>query len=218
MKHGLYYEAYDDGTIVKKGMYRENVKEGEWIESIDQKGHYEGGKKQGKWASYNPVARKWITEHYVNDTLHGSFTQYDSLGKLEFEEIYDMGKPTIHPDNSGDFKNEEMPKFPGCAYEEMSKEERKKCSDAKVTEYIYSNIKYPMKARELGIQGKALIRFVVNEDGSVSDIKVLNGVSREILKSAVNMVRNMPRWHPGLIDGEPVRVMYTLPISYQLVN
>lgn len=87
-------------------------------------------------------------------------------------------------------------------------------------DYLMKNVKYPAIAKDAGIQGKCYLRFVVNTDGSVSDVKVLRGVSDcpECDQEALRVVKNMPNWIPGKINGKVVKMYYNLPISFKLTN
>ncbi len=71
---------------------------------------------------------------------------------------------------------------------------------------------------ENGIQGKVFIQFVIERDGSITDVKVARGVDASLDKEAVRVVQSMPKWKPGKQRGKPVRVAYTLPINFQLSN
>jgi protein TonB len=114
---------------------------------------------------------------------------------------------------------EDMPRFPGCE-NEGSKEAKMACAQKKMLEYVYKNIKYPAIARENGIQGRAVVQFVVEKDGKITDAKVLRdpgaGPGAEALR-VVNAMNNLPeRWTPGKQRGKPVRVQFTLPVSFKL--
>ena len=97
---------------------------------------------------------------------------------------------------------EDMPSFPG----------------GNVSKWIAKNVKYPVLAMENGIQGKVFIQFVIERDGSITDVKVARGVDASLDKEAVRVVQSMPKWKPGKQRGKPVRVAYTLPINFQLSN
>ena len=84
--------------------------------------------------------------------------------------------------------------------------------------WLGENIQYPKVAEENGIQGLVVISFVVEKDGSVSDVKVTRGVDPSLDNEAVRVVSSMPNWTPGMQDGEPVRVKYNLPLSFKLDN
>ena len=97
---------------------------------------------------------------------------------------------------------EEMPSYPG--------------GDGKMYEYLGKNIKYPQIARESGIQGRVFVNFVVEPDGSVSNVKVLRGIGGGCDEEAMRVVKTMPKWKPGKQRGKAVRVSYTLPVVFKL--
>lgn len=97
---------------------------------------------------------------------------------------------------------ENMPEFPG--------------GDLALLKYIANSIQYPTIAQENGIQGRVLVNFVVDKDGSISNAKIARGVDPAIDKEALRVIMSLPKWKPGLQRGKPVRVSYTVPISFQL--
>ncbi|HSG67464.1 MAG TPA: energy transducer TonB [Bacteroidales bacterium] len=82
--------------------------------------------------------------------------------------------------------------------------------------YLGNNIKYPVMAKESGIQGKVYVTFVVERDGSITDVKVLRGIGGGCDEEAVRVVQSMPKWKPGKQRGKPVRVQYNLPVRFTL--
>lgn len=82
--------------------------------------------------------------------------------------------------------------------------------------YLSDNIKYPKTSEKAGIQGRVVVQFVVAKDGSIEDTKVVRGVDPELDKEALRVVNAMPKWKPGMQDGKPVRVKYTVPIMFRL--
>jgi protein TonB len=97
---------------------------------------------------------------------------------------------------------EEYPEFPG--------------GEKALYEYIKNNIRYPEVARTSGITGTVYVQFVVEKDGSISDVKVLRGIGGGCDEEAVRVVKSMPKWKPGKQRGQPVRVYYTLPIDFKI--
>lgn len=85
-------------------------------------------------------------------------------------------------------------------------------------EYLGSNIKYPDKAKEQGIEGKVFVSFIVEKDGSIGETKVSRGIGGGCDEEAVRVVSQMPNWTPGTQRGQAVRVSYNLPISFKLDN
>ena len=97
---------------------------------------------------------------------------------------------------------EEMPEFPGGA--------------AKMMEFIQKNIKYPMMARESDIQGRVFVNFVVEPDGSISNVTVMRGIGGGCDEEALRVVQSMPNWKPGKQRGSAVRCSFTVPIIFKL--
>ena len=94
------------------------------------------------------------------------------------------------------------PSFPGGA--------------AAMAAWIQKEVKYPELASEMGEQGLVYVKFVVNKDGSIEQVSVRKGVSDALDKEAIRVVKSMPKWTPGEQAGKPVRVSFTLPISFKL--
>jgi TonB family C-terminal domain len=91
--------------------------------------------------------------------------------------------------------------------------------DSELLKYIKENLKYPTISIENGIQGTVTIRFVVNKDGYVSDVEILqNRADAACGKEAIRVVQSMPKWKAGKQNGVPVNVYFTLPIVYRLQN
>ena len=82
--------------------------------------------------------------------------------------------------------------------------------------YLQNNIKYPVMAKESGIQGKVYVTFVVEKNGSITDVKVLRGIGGGCDEEAIRVVAAMPKWKPGKQRGKPVRVQYNLPVRFTL--
>ena len=97
---------------------------------------------------------------------------------------------------------EEMPSFPG--------------GNAALMSYLNSNTKYPVVAQENGVQGRVIISFVVERDGSISDVKVARSVDPSLDREAQRVVKSMPRWTPGKQNGQTVRVKYNVPVVFRL--
>ena len=97
---------------------------------------------------------------------------------------------------------EKMPEFPGGMPALMK--------------YLANAIKYPVIAQENGIQGRVSCSFVINKDGSIVDAVVLRGVDPSLDKEALRVINAMPKWKPGEQRGKPVRVKYTVPVTFRL--
>ena len=97
---------------------------------------------------------------------------------------------------------EQMPSFPG--------------GPSALMQYLSSNIKYPVVAQENGVQGRVVVSFVVERDGSITDVQVARSVDPSLDREAQRVVRNMPRWIPGKQNGQAVRVKYNVPVAFRL--
>ncbi len=97
---------------------------------------------------------------------------------------------------------EQMPQFPG--------------GDAALMQFLSSHIKYPVVAEENGIQGRVVCTFVVERNGSITDVKVVKSVDPSLDKEAVRVIKSMPNWIPGKQNGSAVRVKYTVPVTFRL--
>ena len=99
---------------------------------------------------------------------------------------------------------EESASFPGGIQEMMN--------------FIKNNLKYPQQARETGTQGKVFVSFVVEKDGSLTDVKVLRDIGSGCGEEAVRVVKSMPKWKPAKQRGKPVRMQFNLPVAFTLAG
>ncbi len=132
---------------------------------------------------------------------------------LEIQDIDDKTDNKNQPTNVSDFGEygdeegeanvfmivEDMPVFPG-----------------NVTTWISKNTKYPQSALENNVEGKVFVKFVIEKDGSITNVEIIKSVDAALDKEASRVIRSMPKWTPGKQRGKPVRVSYTLPINFQL--
>ena len=97
---------------------------------------------------------------------------------------------------------EEMPKFPG--------------GDAAMMEFLRNTVKYPEEAMKNGIQGRVVVQFIIEKDGSISGAEVIKKVNEHLDAEALRVIGEMPKWTPGKQKGEAVRVKFTLPVTFRL--
>ena len=97
---------------------------------------------------------------------------------------------------------EQMPSFPG--------------GNEALMKFLSENVKYPVVAQENGVQGRVVVSFVVERDGSITDVKVVRSVDPSLDKEATRVVKSMPNWIPGKQNGAAVRVKYNVPVSFRL--
>lgn len=84
--------------------------------------------------------------------------------------------------------------------------------------YLSENIRYPQIAKENKIEGRVIVGFVVEKDGSISNVEVVRSVDPSLDKEALRVIKSMPRWKPGKIRGKPVRVKYRVPVNFKLTS
>lgn len=100
------------------------------------------------------------------------------------------------------YEVDEMPSFPGGLNGLMT--------------FRAQNMVYPVTAQENGVQGRVTVSFVVETDGSITDVEVARSVDPFLDREAMRIVKAMPKWTPGKKDGKPVRVKYTVPVVFRL--
>jgi len=117
------------------------------------------------------------------------------------EVIVEEKKPEPEPDQV--FQSvEQMPQFPG--------------GDAELMKYISSHIKYPTMAMENNIQGRVVVQFVVTKTGAIGEVKVVRSKDPDLDREAVRVVKSLPNFIPGKMNGQAVNVWYTLPVNFKL--
>ena len=122
---------------------------------------------------------------------------------LKAKEVITQPEPPKHVEENKVFDVvEQMPSFPG--------------GPQALLQYLNSNVKYPVVAQENGVQGRVVISFVVEKDGSVTDVQVAKSVDPSLDKEAQRVVKSMPHWIPGKQNGSAVRVKYVVPVSFKL--
>lgn len=130
-----------------------------------------------------------------NDDVNGEI--------LKAKEVIAEPEPPKHEEENKVFDIvEQQPLFPG--------------GPTALMKYLSENTKYPVVAQENGVQGRVTVQFVVEKDGSISDVHVLRGVDPSLDKEAVRVVKSMPRWTPGKQNGITVRVNYRVPVLFRL--
>ena len=133
----------------------------------------------------------------VTDTLKKEVEKGTCKDNDEYEYVEGEIAETISADIV-----EQMPEFPG--------------GEEKMVEFISLNTQYPQEAKDKGVQGRVLVNFVIDTDGSITDVKVIKGIGSGCDEEAVRVVKSMPKWQPGRQRGKAVRVAYMLPLIFKL--
>jgi TonB family protein len=194
------------GFVVEKDGSISNVKvlkgigggcDEEAVRVISSMPKWKPGKQKGKPVRVNyqiPIVFKLGNPQKTKEQDNGGETS--KVGEV---------KKTVPfgPDKDGVYQIvEEMPKFPG--------------GENALMDYVAKNVVYPKEAQEKGISGRVFVGFIVEKDGSVSEVKVLRGIGGGCDEESIRVVKAMPKWKPGKQEGKPVRVSYQLPIFFKL--
>jgi len=137
-----------------------------------------------------------IEEEFIIDVEASAATEVREFARIEVAQEEEIAEEQIF------VVVEEMPSFPGGELARLR--------------FLSENINYPQMARESGIQGTVFVGFVVERDGSVTDVRIIRGIGGGCDEEAIRVVRNMPRWTPGRQRGQPVRVQFTMRIRFVL--
>jgi len=108
---------------------------------------------------------------------------------------------------------EDVPIFPGC--ENVAKSERRNCFQEQMNKHIRKNFRYPEIAQEMGIQGRVYVNFIIAKDGSISNIR-MRGPDKNLEAEAQRIISKLPQMTPGKQRGRPVRVPFSIPITFRL--
>tara|TARA_B100001094_G_scaffold35989_1_gene30045 strand:+ start:13896 stop:14594 length:699 start_codon:yes stop_codon:yes gene_type:complete len=108
---------------------------------------------------------------------------------------------------------EDVPLYPGC--ENVPKSQRRKCFQEKIQKHIYNEFRYPEIAQEMGIQGRVFVQFMIGKDGTISGIRT-RGPDKNLEKEANRIISKLPRMTPGKQRGRPVRVPFSIPVTFKL--
>ena len=108
---------------------------------------------------------------------------------------------------------EDVPIFPGC--ENVAKSERRNCFQEQMNKHIRKNFRYPEIAQEMGIQGRVYVNFIIAKDGSISNVR-MRGPDKNLEKEAQRIISKLPAMTPGKQRGRPVRVPFSIPITFRL--
>ena len=108
---------------------------------------------------------------------------------------------------------EDVPIYPGC--ERVAKSERRNCFQDKINKHIRKNFRYPEIAQEMGIQGRVYVNFIIAKDGSITNVR-MRGPDKNLEKEAARIISRLPKMTPGKQRGRPVRVPFSIPITFRL--
>ena len=191
-------------------------------DSVSEKVFFKNGKLKSikSYSSYKEQMlqgenREWYNSgqirkilNYNNDKLDGEVITYFENGQKKRHDYFEVGKfikgtcwassgkETTH------FDYMVMPEFPGGTNQ--------------LVRYIASNTRYPYKSKLKGVQGVVIVNFNIDKNGNVTNITIREGVSKKLDKEAIRVVKKMPKWEPGMEDGDLISVNFNLPFSFKL--
>jgi len=180
------------------------------IKSQTNYADYKNKISHGKQMVWNEKGRLREDINFQNNKIHGQLLTYWDNGNSKRIDNYKNGKLiegkcfSSAGEDTTYYDFETMPEFPG--------------GEIKLFNYLRREIKYPVLSREKGIEGQVVVRFIISKSGAVSEVEIIQSVNNELDREAMRVVSNMPDWKPGVHDGEPVDVIYNLPIKFTLNN
>lgn len=216
LKYIAVVDYYLDGKIKTIGAYdidSPSNKQG-YFKSFDEdgllksEGNYINNKAEGLHKRYNAEGSLWLEEEMSNGQNNGTLKTYFTSGAIKRIEQYKNGKfidgkcfATSGSDTTF-YPYEEMPEFIG--------------GETALYKFLEKNVKYPKAARKADVEGTVRVRFVVDTDGTVTDIKVKKQGNKYLDEEAIRVVGLSPKWKPGKIEGKEVKVYYAIPIKFLL--
>lgn len=180
------------GNVLAEGGNGKWIKFDSSFEKIEEEGQIENGHEEGTWrGKINDTVD--LVNQYKNGKKVSSKT-FDKAGKEILDpQIFTPVDPVV-----------QVPEFPGGLNA--------------FGMFLAHNIRYPFSARENGIQGRVIISFVVERDGTLSDVRVARGIGGGCDEEGVRVMKLSPPWKPGMQGGRLIRVAYSVPISFTLGN
>lgn len=142
--------------------------------------------------------------------LFASAAQYKNFIKEEASNVIKADSIPMFSKQAPIAQVDQMPVFPGCSGQELS------CADKQLLMFIYKDIRYPVEARNLGIEGKVVAKFTVDESGRVQNPQVINSVTQVLDAEVLRIIQEMPQWTPAMKAGKPTSIDIQLPIVFKL--
>jgi protein TonB len=187
--NGPYYEWYKSGNMKVQAFYNQ-------------------GKFSGLYKRWYESGQLYYKRMYNQNPIPDTLRAYHESGSIRRVEVYanrELVSGKVYDEAGAElpfFPMEEMPEFPG--------------GEARLLQWLATNIKYPKKAYKANAQGLVVVTYVVEKDGRIRDAEVIKGIHPDADAEALRVVNRMPIWKPGLQEGEPVPVRYTLPVRYTI--
>lgn len=189
------------------------VRDGQFIEYFEsgdvlEESIFDKGNKVGMNKRFYPGGKSWFIGEFAAGLPIGEHHWFNEDGSKHRIEKYSKGKLTdgfCFTKSGADttyFPEEEMAEFPG-KQEELYK-------------FIAKNVKYPNECIENEIEGRVFVKFVINQQGKITDSQIIRSVNPLLDAEALRVVNSMPLWKPAMMEGKPVKIEFNLPISFKL--
>jgi TonB family protein len=228
--YGLYIEKFYDNSehplreLISYADRRRKILEGPWQVfytngQVQVTGRYLEGEKAGRWYYYRDNGDLWKSCTCTDGIEDCELEEEEVISEVPPGNVRDYTRKAGNADNaSADgepiFKVvEEMPRFPGCEGE-PDLQQRKQCAQQAMLRDIYSRIRLPQGYG--GPEGTVVVSFVVEEDGVITNARIVRSLEERIDQTALDLVNSMPNFIPGQQRGKPVRVQFNLPIRIKL--
>lgn len=222
--------TYSLSNGVADGLYTK-TKNGKVVST----GMFANGKPVGKWTSSDGIRTAYFDDNgelkYVVDETTGDKSQYLNFSIPEPEtpqftynyrgyyrgykpENFLMRDSKLKPETGAD----SVVDMSEIIYEAVEQQAQFPGGQDALNKWLCYNLSYPKASAEKGVQGRVIVQFIVEKDGSISNPTVSRGVDEDLDKEALRIVKRMPKWQPGKKNGVAVRSRYTMPVTFKLAN
>lgn len=226
--------SYSLSNGVADGLYTK-IKDGKIVST----GMFTNGKPVGKWTFSDGICTAYFDDNgelkYVVDETTGDKSQYldfiipePKTPQFQYNyRVYELEdflmrdsklKPETGADSVVDMSDDSVVDMSEIIYEAVEQQAQFPGGQDALIKWLCYNLSYPKASAENGVQGRVIVQFVVEKDGSISNPTVLRGVDEDLDKEALRIVRRMPKWQPGKKNGVAVRSRYTMPVTFKLAN
>ncbi|MBX2907690.1 MAG: TonB family protein [Taibaiella sp.] len=207
-KTGHYEEYFESGNLESSGTCKNNKRDGHWeyyydtaTKALWYECTYKEGYEEGVLKSYYPSGK------LKREEFHHCFIDTVEYGPRKARKTYVKRTDSIMSGKRFDESGQPITFTP---FEIMSK------PSYDLNAFLAKNIKYPDSARENDIEGRVMLRFLIDKKGEMHDLTIMQGVSADINREAIKAVHALPPWNAAIRDDEPVSVIFTLPIQFRL--
>ena len=204
---GLEYSTYDTDSFVEEQFFDDLAQDFELVSTMDEDEELTPSSPQEKTTVFTENIKE--TDEMpseIDETSAPVPSMENELVEDANEKLEETPTPPMAMNESENPLNfrivEEMPEFPGGMVEYMK--------------WLTRNLRYPDIAKNNRIQGKVVVQFIVNKDGTIADAKVVKSVNPYLDKEAMRVIRMMPNWKPGIQDNKPCKTMVAVPIVFKL--